>query len=146
MELLGIRSDRCSVPSVAISLTGMRGRGRECKKTKTEQGGCGAWPIKPAQCHIPLCASPPKSTRSRSTHQRRRPGASSLFPSTHLSCPHPLLSPHNHVRHPRSHPQKLRPEVPLPKGRRIPGRYHGRNLRMSPTFSSPHPRVFTLSL
>ena len=37
---------------------------------------------RPSVISIPLCPSPPKSTRSRSTHQRR-PGAFSRFPSSH---------------------------------------------------------------
>ena len=58
----------------------------------------------------------------------------------------PLLSFHNHVRYPRYHPQELRPEVPLPGGRRIPGCHHGWNLRMSPPSHQPTPRLLTLLL
>jgi len=118
-------------PSGPLHLTGTRGIEKNRKKKK--RGRRRMDPIRRPCCQTPLCV-PDGLSLSRLTFQRR-PGA---FPLVYLLiAPNPLFFPHNHGRHPRHHPQKLRPEDPLPRGSRIPGRYHGWNLRMLSTFFSP---------
>ena len=140
MEPLGVCSDLFSVSSVVNTLCGDGGVGGGAKQG--EDAGDGGRSSRPSAISIPLCASPPKSTRSRSTPATAR----SLFSFSARSLIIPSSPPFSrkHVGHTRYHPQKLRPEVPLPKGCRVPGRYHGWNLCMSPAFPSPTLRVFTL--
>ena len=124
---LGICADICSVSSAASHLARTRGRERKRKVKPEPIGRLGASPF--------LVHSPQSPLVLHSDGQEPSPF---FHPIPAYRSPIPSFPPH-HVRPPRHHPKKFRPEDAERKGRCIPGGNHGWNLRASLLLPAPPP-------